>query len=176
MIVLGIDPGLSGGMAIVAGERGSVPRLLAVEDIPTHGENAKRRVDAIAVMQFIRGNMPDYGVIERAQAMPDQGSSSGFIYGRAVGALETCIEGLLIPNRVVEASAWKKANGLIKADKEQSRQRAIKLFPGNHNFFARKKDHNRAEAALIAWYGLQLMMTEIRSKYLPAMGVAGTTA
>lgn len=159
MIVLGIDPGLSGGLAIVAGERGSLPRLLDVSDIPTHGENAKRRVDAIAVMEFIRKNMPNFGVIERAQAMPDQGSSSGFIYGRAVGALETCMEGLLIPNQIIESTAWKKANGLIKADKEQSRQRAIKLFPGNHDFFARKKDHNRAEAALIAWYGWQLALS-----------------
>lgn len=159
MIVLGIDPGLSGGLAIVAGERGSVPRLLAVSDIPTHGEKAKRRVDAIAVMTFIRGNMPDYAVIERAQAMPDQGSSSGFIYGRAVGALETCIDGLLIPSRPIESTAWKKANGLIKADKEQSRQRAIRLFPDGHNYFARKLDHNRAEASLIAWFGLQLMLS-----------------
>lgn len=154
MIVLGIDPGLNGGLACVAGLPGEKPRLLEAADIPTTGTKAKRRVEVLAVMQWIRQHSPDHGVIERAQAMPDQGSSSGFIYGRAVGALETCIEGLLIPMTVIESTAWKKAHGLIKTQKEDSRQRAIRLFPGNHNFFERKKDHGRAEAALIAWYGL----------------------
>lgn len=121
------------------------------------GEHAKRRVDVIAVMQWIRRHSPDHAIVERAQAMPEQGSSSGFNYGRAVGALEACVVGLLIPHTVVEARAWKHANGLIKTDKEASRQRAIQLFPGGHEFFARRMDHNRAEASLLAWYGLQLL-------------------
>ncbi len=157
MIVLGIDPGLTGGIAAVEGAPGSAPRLLYAADIPTTGEKAKRRVDAIGVMKLIRSHHPDHGVIERAQAMPDQGSSSGFIYGRAVGALETCVDGLLIPLTVIESTAWKKAHALIKTDKEASRQRAIRLFPSGHDFFARKMDHGRAEAALIAWFGLQLL-------------------
>lgn len=158
MIVLGVDPGLSGGLAVVAAEPGCAPRLLAADDVPTSGEKAKRRVSVLAAMALIREHSPTHAFIERAQAMPDQGSSSGFIYGRAVGALETCVEGLLIPLTVIESSAWKKAHGLIKKGKEDSRQRALRLFPGrNHNFFARKMDHNRAEAALIAWFGIMLL-------------------
>ncbi len=156
-LILGVDPGLSGGLALVSSTDAGV-RLVAVADVPTTGEKAKRRVDVAAVLKFIRspGRVPDHAVIERAQAMPDQGASSGFVYGRAVGALEACIEGLLVPLTVVESSAWKKAHGLIKRQKEDSRQRAIKLFPGCAGF-ERKLDHNRAEAALLAWFGLMLL-------------------
>jgi Holliday junction resolvasome RuvABC endonuclease subunit len=156
VILLGVDPGLSGGLALIEGAPGA-PRLLAVADVPTTGEKAKRRVHVAGVLKFIRSHgVPDHAVIERAQAMPDQGASSGFVYGRAVGALEACIEGLLIPHTVVESTSWKKAHGLIKRQKEDSRQRAIKLFPGAAGF-ERKLDHNRAEAALLAWYGLLLL-------------------
>jgi crossover junction endodeoxyribonuclease RuvC len=155
-IILGVDPGLSGGLALIEGAPGA-SRLLAVADVPTTGEKAKRRIHVAGVLKFIRSHgVPDHAVIERAQAMPDQGASSGFVYGRAVGALEACIEGLLIPHTVVESTSWKKAHGLIKRQKEDSRQRAIKLFPGCPGF-ERKLDHNRAEAALLAWYGLLLL-------------------
>lgn len=169
MIVLGIDPGLSGGLALVAGAAGRL-RLIDAMDIPVHGEGATRRVHVSAVLDFIQRNAPDRGVIERAQAMPDQGASSGFIYGRAVGALEACVEGLGLRLDVIEASAWKKFHGLsrkalsesltraqrVTAFKEMSRQRAIMLFAGNHGLLDRKRDHNRAEAALIASYGTTL--------------------
>lgn len=167
MIVLGVDPGLTGGLALVEAGAVGFARLLLAADVPTTGEDAKRRVDVPRVLEIIRTHLPDHAFVERAQAMPDQGSSSGFIYGRAVGALEACVEGLMIPHTIVEASAWKKSHGLIKpADmdkkrwakvaKENSRQRAIKLFPGAPGF-ERKLDHGRAEAALIAWHGLLLL-------------------
>jgi len=156
VIVLGIDPGLSGALALVEGGPDVHPRLLAVADIPTTGEKAKRRVHVAGVLEFVRRFPPAHAFIERAQAMPDQGASSGFVYGRAVGALEACVDGLMIPSTVIESTAWKKAHALIKREKEDSRQRAIKLFPGVPGF-ERMKDHNRAEAALIAWYGLALL-------------------
>ena len=40
-------------------------------------------------------------------------------------------------------------------DKERSRQRALELFPAAHALFARKLDHGRAEAALLALFGLK---------------------
>lgn len=158
MIILGIDPGLSGGLALVRVDVAGGIDLLAAVDVPTTGEKAKRRVDVPRVLEFVRspGRTPDHGFIERAQAMPDQGSSSGFVYGRAVGALEACVEGLMVPHTVIETTAWKKAHGLIKREKEDSRQRAIKLFP-RFRGFERKRDHNRAEAALIAWFGAMLL-------------------
>lgn len=162
MIVCGIDGGLTGGMALVAGGEAEKrmyvrPTLLAVGDIPVTGEGAKRRVNVAAVLAWIRQHPPDHAFIERAQAFRDQGASSGFIYGRAIGALEACIQGLLIPMTIVEPSVWKRAHGLLKTDKEASRQRAIQLFPSAAADLGRKMDHGRAEAALIAWHGLALL-------------------
>jgi crossover junction endodeoxyribonuclease RuvC len=173
MIVLGVDPGLSGGLALVRRNDVGAYTLMAVIAVPTTGDKAKRRVDVARVLDFIRapGRTPDHAFIERAQAMPKQGSSSGFVYGRAVGTLEACVQGSLIPMTIVESSAWKKAHGLIKPSgsdskdwakivKENSRQRAIMLFPDARGFEL-KGDHNRAEAALIAWYGMSTLIREI---------------
>lgn len=164
MIILGIDPGISGGLALI--ESGERPRLLEAIDIPITGEAAKQRVNVTAVIRFIK--RAQAGFIERAQAMPDQGASSGFLYGRAVGALEATIVGMGIPHTIVESSAWKKSHGLIKPSdidgkawsrvvKENSRQRALQLFPEGQQFFPLKKDHGKAEAALIGRHGLILL-------------------
>lgn len=153
-VVLGVDPGLTGGLAVI--QSGPRPTILGAYEIPTVGEKAKRRVSVHDVLQILR-SWPqgiDHAFIERAQAMPDQGSSSGFAYGRAVGALEAAVEAFLIPITIIEPTAWKKASNLAKADKEASRQRAIQLFPDSAGFFPRKKDHGLAEAALIARAGL----------------------
>lgn len=156
MKVLGIDPGLIGGVAVVEIGNGRAAALLAAADLPTVGEKAKRRIDVTAFLAWIAEQAPDHAYIERAQAMPDQGSSSGFIYGRAVGALEACVLGMQVPLTIIESTAWKKSNALIGRGKEDSRQRALHLFPGAA-CFARKMDHGRAEAALIAWHGGMLL-------------------
>ena len=49
-------------------------------------------------------HQPQQACNERAQAMPKQGSSSRFKYGRAVGAIETTIMLRGIPLEIVESS------------------------------------------------------------------------
>ena len=82
--------------------------------------------------------------------MPKQGASSGFKYGRAVGALEATIVLCAVPIQIVEPSVWKRYWHLAGKDKERARQRALELFPSAHALLTRKK-----EAALIALYGLR---------------------
>lgn len=157
MIGLGVDPGLNGGLAVVLA--GAKPVILGAYEIPVVGEKAKRRVCVYELLQILR-SWPqgiDHAFVERAGSMPKQGSSSGFGYGRAVGALEATIEGFGIPLTIIEPAVWKRATGLLKADKEASRQRAIQLFPDSASYFPRKKDHGIAEAALIARYGLMTL-------------------
>jgi crossover junction endodeoxyribonuclease RuvC len=91
-------------------------------------------------------------LIEEAQAMPGQGVRStwttGYGYGLWLGVLAT----LRLPHTRIRPVVWKKALGLGK-DKEQARLRAMQLFPAAD--LRRKKDHGRAEALLLAWYGRQ---------------------
>jgi crossover junction endodeoxyribonuclease RuvC len=154
MKILGIDPGIRGGCAIVMVNGGTAPTLIDAIDIPVAGIGAKERVDVLAIHAWIQTHKPDQAVIERAQAMPKQGASSGFKYGRAVGAIEAAIACAAVPTTIMEPTAWKKAHHLRGGEKEASRQRALQLFPAAHALFARKKDHGRAEAALIAIAGI----------------------
>jgi len=150
---LGIDPGIHGGLAIVAIADGTAPALVECIDIPVVGTGAKERVDVMAIRNFIDRHKPVHALIERAQAMPRQGASSGFKYGRAVGAIEAAIALCAIPMEIIEPSAWKKFYKLPGKDKEAARQKALQLFPSAHASLARRKDHQRAESALIALYG-----------------------
>jgi crossover junction endodeoxyribonuclease RuvC len=151
--VLGIDPGVRGGLALVVINDGAAPQLVDAIDIPVTGVGAKERVDVLATRTWIQTHMPDHAAIERAQAMPKQGASSGFKYGRATGALEAVIACCEIPMTVIEPAVWKKAHHLRGGDKEGARQRALQLFPSAHALLARKRDHGRAEAALVALFG-----------------------
>jgi crossover junction endodeoxyribonuclease RuvC len=152
--ILGADPGVHGGLAIVAVDaNGAAPQLVDAIDIPVAGVGAKERVDVLAIRNWVAQYAPQHAFIERAQAMPKQGASSGFKYGRAVGAIEAVITCCAIPLTIVEPSMWKKFHALRGGDKEAGRQRALQLFPAAHALLARKKDHGRGEAALIALYG-----------------------
>ena len=154
MIILGIDPGINGGAAIWNGDT----KNLYARDLPTVGEGPKRRINVQELWAWLdRPEGIDHCFLERAQALPKQGSSSGFLYGRAVGALESVVGCLNIPITIIESSAWKKHHNLKKSDKEASRQRAIQLLPAFSLLMPRKKDHGIAEAALIAIYGHALL-------------------
>jgi crossover junction endodeoxyribonuclease RuvC len=152
--ILGVDPGICGGLSILfIDANGAAPQLIDAIDIPVTGVGAKERVDVRAIRTWLTQYTPQHAYLERAQAMPKQGASSGFKYGRAVGAIEAAVACCGIPLTVVEPSTWKRFHGLHGKDKEGGRQRALWLFPTAHALLARKKDHGRAEAALIAIAG-----------------------
>jgi crossover junction endodeoxyribonuclease RuvC len=157
MRILGIDPGMTGGCAIYDPHNGFIVDAV---DIPTIGEKAKERIDVRHLSAWMINNGAKHAFVERAQAMPGQGSSSGFKYGRGVGYLEATAVLSGIPLTIIEVRAWKKYFGITgtKADGagEAARALAIQQFPAASHLFARKKDHGRAEAALIAVYGASL--------------------
>ena len=133
-----------------------VPMLVDVIDMPMTGSGAKARVDVIAAATWISQHAPSTAFIERAQAYPGQGASSGFSYGRAAGAIETVVALCRVPLILVEASGWKRRLNLPGKDKEAARQRAL-------------RDHGRAEAALIVVASLLTTTTSV-------MASAPTTA
>lgn len=141
MIILGIDPGVTGGIAFLYPD-GTINAI----DIP----NVAGEVNIDLLARTISAVSPDVAIIERAGAMPGQGVSSTFKFGVAYGALRALVVALGIPHSVVSPAVWKRHFGL-SSDKEQSRALAIRLWPGT-GLFDRKKDHGRAESALIARY------------------------
>jgi hypothetical protein len=144
--ILGVDPGVHGALAIVeATAKGTL--LVDAIDVPILGTGAKQRPNVLLLQEWLLQHGPGAAFIERAQAMPRQGASSGFLCGRAAGSLEAVITLCAIPLEIVEASAWKKYFRLPGRDKELARQKAISTFPASHNLFSRMRDHQRAEAA-----------------------------
>jgi hypothetical protein len=155
---MGADVGISGALAVIECPIGAAPRLIDAIDVPIVGSKGKaaERVDVAAVHTFIAQHKPARAIVERAQSMPRQGVASTFKYARAVGTLEAAIILSQIPIEYVSPVVWKRHFKLPGGDKEAARQRALELFPAAHALLARRKDHNRGEAMLIALYGAKL--------------------
>ena len=141
--ILGVDPGITGGIAFLFANR------VVAEDIPTAGGE----VDVDTLVRRVREMQPALAIIERANAMPKQGVASTIKYGVAYGALRTVVALCNIPYRLGAPGKWKNHFGL-DSDKEKSRALAIQFWPGC-GYFASKKHHGRAEAALIAYWSAQ---------------------
>jgi len=148
-VILGIDPGLTGAIAFYYPDR---PGGIVLHDIPV----ADGEVDTDTLAGIIAALAPTVAIIERVGAMPGQGVSSTFKFGATYGALRAVISVLKIPQHLVTPAKW-KAHFRLSKDKEEARARALQLWPGA-GYFARKRDHNRAEAALIALYGDQVIL------------------
>ena len=66
--ILGVDPGIRGGLAIVAVDAdGVAPQLIDAIDIPVTGVGAKERVDVLAIRSWITQHAPQHALIERAR-------------------------------------------------------------------------------------------------------------
>jgi crossover junction endodeoxyribonuclease RuvC len=166
--VVGIDPGLAGGLAVLEIMDRDIA-LIDVIDVPITGSGAKQSVDPILLQEWFQQHGPRHAFLERGQVRPLQGSSSGFKYGRCIGALEATLLLCAVPLVIVEPSRWKRHFHLQGADKEGARQLTIRMFPREHRFFARRKDHNRSEAVLIGIYGAQTVLRIAPDNATPTM-------
>lgn len=149
--ILAIDPGINNGIAVLTIDR----RLLLASEIPQIGEGANKRLNLTSFSDIVTNFRVTHAVIEDVSAMPKQGVSSTFRFGRATGALEGAIQALRLPISFVRPAQWKKDFGAKAKRDEDIRALAIQTWPEMAHRFGRKKDHNRAEAALIALWGLQ---------------------
>jgi hypothetical protein len=146
--LLAIDPGLSNGIAILD-QRAD---LLFATEIAPIGEGARKRLHLAGLIDLIEQYGVTHAVVEDVSAMPQQGVSSSFRFGRATGSFEGVLSALKIPTTFIRPAVWKKPLGIAGATKEGARCLALQRWPTAAHFFPRKKDHNRAEAALLGAY------------------------
>lgn len=148
MSIIGIDPGAKGGVAVLDGDDLRICPMCS-------------SLDLWLLVKTWMGSTVKHVYIEKAQAMPRQGVTSMFTYGKSVGKLIGVIEAAQVPYTEVAPQAWKKVvlAGMDRSDKSSSIKRAKQLFP-HIDFRAtercRKDSDGMAEAALIAWYGMNL--------------------
>ena len=151
--IIGIDVGLDGAIAMMNGTD-----LIKVLDMPTvtldRNGKAKRQISIPELIEIIDEFKPEEAYIERVFAMSGQGVTSVFSFGRSLGAIEGVIAARSIKSTLVTPQTWQKAMG-VSGGKDGARARAMELFPWNVDYFKRKKDDGRADAALIACWGLR---------------------
>lgn len=147
MIIIGIDPGLTGAMAMLGGFNGT---SIGVWDLPVSRENKRTWIDGGALLKMIR---PDWkplaavAYIESVHAMPQQGISSAFQFGTSFGSILGALQVMGIPIVFATPHQWKKDLNLAR-EKSSALDRARLLFPGV--VLNLKKHEGRAEALLIA--------------------------
>ena len=153
MIIIGIDPGISGSICFF--EDG---KIIDVIEMPTmtDGKKNKRQVNGSQIYNEIskrihRISKQDIRVIiEQVSAMPGQGVTSMFNFGQSFGVLKGICSAMQLPMYFVRPAKWKKYFGLIKSEKDASRTKAIEMFPYFSSELSKKKDSNKADAILIA--------------------------
>jgi len=157
MITIGVDPGISGAIAFLSPDK----ELLSVWDMPTIPSGKKKTVDGTAIRSILVGECPsddwrlpfEYQVIiESVHAMPGQGVTSMFNFGKSFGVVIGVMQGLGIEPQFVTPQKWKKPLDLIGGDKDAARLLAIDLYPDAP--LSRKKDGGRADAILIGRHSL----------------------
>ncbi len=153
MLVIGIDPGISGSICFFQDGK-----IIDVVEMPTmtDGKKNKKQVNGSQIFNEISERIKKLDkkdikvVIEQVSAMPGQGVTSMFNFGQSFGILKGICSAMQLPMYFVRPAKWKKYFNLINSEKDASRTRAIEIFPYFSGQLSRKKDSNKADAILIA--------------------------
>ncbi len=152
MIILGIDIGVQGGIAIISDKA-----ELIVHPMPVlhDGPAGRRSVNAPLLSSIIFASHATHAYVEHVSARPGEGAVGAFAFGRARGVIEGVLAAAGVPCTFITPASWKRAVGLPPGrDKDASRAEAIRRWPRQAELFKRKKDDGLAEAALIAVAGM----------------------
>jgi len=161
--VLGIDPGLTGALAVVEIATG---RLVEVKRMPVTVIKKQNHLNGadLAAWLGLQANLQliHFAYIEAVHSRPRQAGQ--FNFGLNTGIVHGILYANFIPITLVQPQTWKAAYGIkrvgdeVKADKKtEAREIAAALFPDMAHEFKRVKDDGVAEAALIARYGANLL-------------------
>ena len=153
MLVIGIDPGITGSICFF--EDGKIIDLIEMPNM-ADGKKQKKQVNGAQIYNEILLRTKNVEkknikvVIEHVSAMPGQGVTSMFNFGQSFGVLKGICSAMQLSMHFVRPAKWKKYFNLINAEKDASRTKAIEIFPYISTQLSKKKDGNKADAALIA--------------------------
>ena len=153
MRIIGIDPGLSGAIAILDDNK-----IIELFDMPVmpDGKKNKRQLNSALLVKLIKDNIKNLEntvmIVEQVNAMPGQGVTSMFNFGQTFGAIKGICAALGLPIFFVRPAKWKKHFELINSSKDASRTKAIEMYPSASEQLSKKKDVNKSDAILIARY------------------------
>ena len=151
MKIIGIDPGLSGAIAIFENKK-----VTNIYEMPvmSEGKKNKRQINSAQLVKILRDNIQANDevsvVVEQVNAMPGQGVTSMFNFGQSFGAIKGVCAALNLPIFFARPSKWKKHFELINSSKDSSRTKVIEMYPSLSSHLSKKKDANKSDAILIA--------------------------
>jgi hypothetical protein len=197
-VVIGVDPDISGAVAVLRWTMRPLPLELEacpsplddvvaeVHDMPVEtwalGKRAKRQACAASLLALFRGSTATalaagdavHAAVEHNTPPHMCGKFAWYGIGYSTGVLTGVLEAAGVPHERVSASRWKSDLGLRKQGKVGSLMLARSLFPGVS--LARKKDHGRAEALLIAAWAMGLRLPQQQPAEAEAAGAEATAA
>ena len=153
MRIIGIDPGLSGGIAVL-----DDLKIFDIYDMPimSEGKKNKNQLNSAQLVNIIKKNLipnvDTFLIVEQVSAMPGQGVTSMFNFGQTFGSIKGICAALNLPIFFVRPAKWKKHFDLINSSKDASRTKVIEMYPSISPRLSKKKDVNKADAILIARY------------------------
>lgn len=148
-----IDRGLTGAIAFYFPH---TPDRVSVFDMPVVGSE----VEHASLARLLRHqHEPAFTLVEQVGPMPRDGAVQAFRFGAAYAVAKVTVGLVGIPMHLATPQLWKKhfRLGGGSEGKEQARALALRLFPVSAEHFSRKKDHGRAEAALLARYASEVI-------------------
>lgn len=167
-IFIGIDPGKYGAICIYS-ECG----ILEIIDIPLRevigcNDDDRRReeVDSVMLYNNIVGQLHNHKIrkgeiicahFERVGGWKRDSASSAFSFGDSAGATRTAVMLAAKPQFEIYSypQTWKGQLDLIKGGKDSSLELSTILSPAMIPYVQQKKDHDRAEAFLLAYLACQ---------------------
>lgn len=163
MIVIGVDPGLTGAMAFYDADSDEV---FATLDMPLtdrmYGSGSeidwpllRDQIEEIIDLMCETREKDLLAAIENVGVMPKQGAVSGFQFGRVIGGLESMFAVMRISQIKVHPATWKKRFGLVGTDKQACLDMVKATYPEAN--LSLKKHHNRADAIAIAVAGSKMV-------------------
>lgn len=156
-LIMGIDPGLSGAIAVVDLDRRVLVDMI---DMPTYKKPTEARKQGYFEMLDVHrlssaidlyAPLTALAVLEEPGSMPGQGLQSTFRFGHICGQIHGVLAGHYVPVQPVKPAVWKSALALtsIKAD---SQFRADMEYPAAKSLWIQRQHNDRAEAALLCTY------------------------
>lgn len=159
--ILGIDPGLTGGIAVIDENFNLVDCFrMPVKDI-----GGKNKVDAGALFALLSKFKIYMAVLELVGTRPAEGPVGAFSFGDGYGAVRAVLECLGIPYRLERPQAWRGGQSLTGLSKEQIGEIAFELFRTDEIYRGKrlKKDGTRgcndgiSDALMIAKFGVRFL-------------------
>lgn len=157
-IYCGIDPGISGAIALLQDDK------LTLEDMPTVKTDKKSTVFLPHLIEILENAVragPLYVALEKVHAMPGQGVTSMFSFGYNYGVVLGALTALRVQYVLVTPQRWKK---LLLTDMQKDKQatiiKASQMFPDNQ--FATPRGRlldGRGDATMLSLYAKHYYLT-----------------